>query len=872
MIVSSSNLASQPATHIDPRKLIGIGLLLLSANLLTLLQGWGDVVGLLAMGVLLPGLLASAWLLHRALPPRLEFVAYSLGLGFLIYILVLLGIVSLPGPIHRWQIQGAFSALCVLLAIGWWHANRQPVALFVTMPPAPPLNRWALAGLVSVLLVAGLLRLPNLGYSDYHGDEARALLRAAEAIQGYASALLIHKKGPAEILFPLGIYAVQGTITEAEARIPFTLAGMVGIFAIYLLGWRMFGAVAGTAAAMLLAVDGYFIGFARIVQYQSIVFCMSTVVLLALYKQARADRPLPAYLLVAGLCFVGGIYSHYEALWVLIPGLYLLALYVQRTRDFKGLLRALILPTLITLGLLLIFFVPFLLDARWNQTASDIFGNRIGNRFPYNNLRDFFERTAVYDSVYYIIFMMVMALVAKAIVLHQAWSQWVAWGITALTAAGLALTFFVRPDWLIIAGTDQTWLFFALSIAVLILAPRIRPEDRTIWLWFGIPMVLSIFFVAKPNSHVYGFFMGWALIVGSALEVGWQALRKRVGISTARWIALPVAGIFLFIFANYAFHLFTYTRVEILRTWTTNRPWGYWAPFESPTRGALFGFPNKNGWKVIGALYADGTLNAPFDSNETSRVGEWYSHGPYFCPPDAQYYMVPTVERPVQIEEVQEQVDELMANGFLPWGVVTVQGDERLRIFSKQPQEQSQDRVEGQTQHVRIFEASDYQHHFDANLSSPFFLKNGPATIAQPQSAVNYRLNEHLWLKGYSLPQQQVAPGEQMKLQLFWETDQALDSEDKTFIQLIDLNTLQKAAQRDGEPGCSVYSMDEWRAGELNLDPYTLTIAPDAAPGIYTLLVGAYDAESHERYHVFAPDGADLGDAIPLTTIEVVAR
>jgi hypothetical protein len=94
---------------------------------------------------------------------------------------------------------------------------------------------------------------------------------------------------------------------------------------------------------------------------------------------------------------------------------------------------------------------------------------------------------------------------------------------------------------------------------------------------------------------------------------------------------------------------------------------------------------------------------------------------------------------------------------------------------------------------------------------------------------------------------------------------------DKTFIQLIDLNTLHKAAQRDAEPGCSVYFMDEWRRGELALDAYTLTIAPDTPPGQYTLLVGMYDAETHDRYPVFAADGSHLGDAISLATVEVVA-
>ncbi len=849
-------MTSLTASFVDQRTLIRIGLLLVAGNLLTLFTGWSDVAGVLILGVFLPGILAAAWLLHRAFPPRAEFIAYSLGLGLLLYVLTLLGVVVLPGQLQGWQVLLAFNLLSGLLAIGWWRAQRLPA---ITLTDTP-LDRWALVGLVSVLVVAALLRLPNLGYSDFQGDEARAMLRAAEVIQGYPSALVIHKKGPAEILLPTGIYAVQGMITEAQARFPFTLAGMVGILAIYLLGWRMFGAVAGWIAAMLLAVDGYFIGFARIVQYQSVVFCMSVLVVLAIYRQARSDRPMPAYLLLAGLCFVGSLYAHYEALWVLIPGLYLLYVYVQRTENWRGLLRALSMPVVVTLGLLLLFYVPFLLDARWDQTARDVFGNRIGNDFPYNNLRDFFERTTIYDSAYQAIFMIIAALLAQAIVLRQAWPRLVVWGVVALTAGGLAFTFFTRPDWLRIGGMDHTWIFFALAIGVVVASPRIRAEDRAVWLWFGVPMVLSIFFVSKPNSHVYGFFMGWALVIGSASETIWQGLQTQIGLPRARLVALPAALILLTIFANYAFLFFTYTGVEVLRTWTQHRPWGYWTPYTLPTRGSLFGLPYKNGWKVVGALYADGTLDAPFTSNETSRVGDWYSRGLHFCPPDAQYYMLPTTLQPDEALEDPARLQELEANGFRQWGVVTVKGDPRLRIFTREPGDEP----------VRVFEESDYARHFDIMLTSPFFLKTGPALLSQPATPVAYRLGEHMWLKGYTLPRTQVEAGEQLQLQLFWEMAQAQDIEDKVFIQLIDLNTLVKVAQRDSEPGCSVYSMDEWRANELNLDPYTLTIAPDAPLGSYTLLVGAYNAESQERFPVFNADGSPIGDAIPLTTIEVV--
>jgi 4-amino-4-deoxy-L-arabinose transferase-like glycosyltransferase len=873
------------AVRLSTRNVWGGGLLLwLLANGLILWPhapgpSWAVVSGLLLLGVLLPGGLLAATLLARAQPTPFEFILYAGGLGFVAYAAVILLATVIPGPLWGGQLVVGLNLLVGLAALGYgwvWHgparrASTPPTvsvaaerkAQLEARPADATGTRAAWFGLATVLLVAALLRLPNLGYSDFQGDEARALLRASEAIQGYPSALLIHKKGPLEILVPTGLYAVQGHITEAQARLPFTLAGLFGIAAVYLLGWRMFGATAGWVAAMLLAVDGYLVGFARIVQYQSFVFLFSALVVLALYRQATAARPRPAHLFAAGFFFVGGFYAHYEALWVVIPGLFLLGYYGRQ--DWRGLARAAWQPAVLTLALLAIYFIPFLLDARWDQTARDLFGNRIGSDFPYNNLVDFFARSTLYSSTYQILFMVVGALAAQALLLLHIWPRRWAWVAITLTVVGMGLTIGWRVDWLRLAGTDHTWLFFAAIVATMTLPRRIPLGARTAWLWFGVPMVLSLFFVNKPNSHVYGFFTGWALVNGFVWEAAWRRIRQaataRGRLPLARTLAAATALLVTLLFAGYSFLFFTYTQVEVLRTWTEHRPRAYWTPYALPTSGSLFGFPYQNGWKVVGALYADGTLDAPFTSNESHRVGEWYSRGAYFCPPDAEYYMLPTTLQPDEALEDPARLAELAHNGFAEWGVVTVGGDPRLRIFSNQPVAAP----------LRRFEARDYAARFDTELSSPWFVKLGPALVTTPTVAVDYRLNEQVHLKGYTLAPTPVQPGSRVTLELYWEMAEALDLEDKVFVQIIEPTSLRKIAQRDSEPGCTKYSMDEWRAGELNYDPYHLTIAEDAAPGVYTVLVGMYDAADQDRYAVFDAQGAPLGDAIVLTSLEVIA-
>lgn len=56
----------------------------------------------------------------------------------------------------------------------------------------------------------------------------------------------------------------------------------------------------------------------------------------------------------------------------------------------------------------------------------------------------------------------------------------------------------------------------------------------------------------------------------------------------ARLVALPISIILFAIFANYAYRVFTYTDIEVFRTWMTNRPTGYWTPFDIHTRRPLW--------------------------------------------------------------------------------------------------------------------------------------------------------------------------------------------------------------------------------------------------------------------------------------------
>ena len=178
--------------------------------------------------------------------------------------------------------------------------------------------------LVMILLVAGFFRFASLGYSEFQGDEVKAMMPAARVLAGDPDALVLgRKKGPAEILLPMLPWRLTETTDEASARLPFALAGLATLATLFLLGRKLGGNPAGFAAAGVAALNGLLIAFSRIVQYQAIVLWMSALAVLCAWEWY--ERGQTRWVLLAGVFTGIGLLAHYDALAV-VPVLAYIAL------------------------------------------------------------------------------------------------------------------------------------------------------------------------------------------------------------------------------------------------------------------------------------------------------------------------------------------------------------------------------------------------------------------------------------------------------------------------------------------------------------------------------------------------------------------
>ena len=152
---------------------------LAAAVLLTPAPLWLAYMAILALGWGLPGLLlAWLWELPGVDLPAFLLVAFGLGLGWLIAGALLIH--HFPGPIAGWANPAVYGAgAVVLLTIA---ARRSP-----RLPALGDAQMWRW-GLILLALTA-LLRLPGLGYHEFHADEAVLLRQAGRAVSGQDDAV-----------------------------------------------------------------------------------------------------------------------------------------------------------------------------------------------------------------------------------------------------------------------------------------------------------------------------------------------------------------------------------------------------------------------------------------------------------------------------------------------------------------------------------------------------------------------------------------------------------------------------------------------------------------------------------------------------------
>lgn len=691
---------------------LAISDLILLTPLPNRVQSWAAVT----LAILLPGLLLAHLLVGRRAGAWLgERIVFGVGAGFGLLITLMLALSYWPGGMSFAQAIVSLNVLTLAVLAGNLYLLRKTY-LVIRLPKAG----WDVVAVAALLLGAAFLRFTNLGYSELHGDEALVALRANAVIQGWERTLFVHNKGPGELLIGATMWLLTGELTEFAARLPFALASWTGVLATYLLGRRWFGPVAGWWAGAMVAVDGYLVAFGRMLQYQSLVFLLVVLTLLAIERTRQRGVRMPRALLLASLFFATGLLTRYEALLVGVPATVLLITLWQReggdwaaTRRIVGWLAW---PLLLGGAICAAFYVPLVLDPEFSRDTFDsIFGLRLAWQAAPEVFPTVVERATFYSSSYY--FWTLVALTVAGLVrgVNRYTRLWARVLLTMLLVGGMAA---LMTDAATFLG-ENGWLARGIFVAIFMpfwFGGKTPAPEKAAWIWFSLPLMVAMFFMAEPGTYVYLLFIPWALVTGMVMGVWWTGLLRWWGLPRVQRFLLPVMILLPLVFGKYVYHLFVQNDSEVLRTWEENRPTGYLTSMETPAMASSVGFPLHNGWQSVASLYAQGTLRGPFDTNERDyTVPDWYLRGEAYCSrDDANYYLL--VPYPLSVDRpLVAQRRRALADSFYLWGVLTANGHPHMEIYARR------DRLAAERDDApRTIRAEEFVDFYNANLLDPF--------------------------------------------------------------------------------------------------------------------------------------------------------
>jgi 4-amino-4-deoxy-L-arabinose transferase-like glycosyltransferase len=577
-----------------------VALVWVVANMLTLAPSglYGRLVGAVILFCVLPGALIVSRALalasaDRKAPPWPEVLLLGSAVSYLVTTTIVLLLGYVPQPIT----YAALLGVCDVIILVVLYLNyRSRLQLWSRSPVSLDRSNAGTVALVLVVLLAAFVRLGNLGYGEYVGDEIDVVYRARQAILGNQEELFLQRKGPVQIMVTAAFALGTNSFDELPLRLPFALASVLSVATLYLLGASAWNRRVGLLAAAALAIDGVVVGFSRVVQYGGVVLLTLVVIVYCLHRMSTSEEAglRRRYLSLALILLASALLAHYEAAMVAVPMAMLL--FRERKRVFaRENLKELTVAVVIVLALLVVFYVPFVLHPHFSETTDAYANVQMGfGEGPFNNVGRFVGTNIFYNSVYYMVLAALLWGLGTFAVLSRALpARWRAgaYVAVALVVAGTILSL-IAPGSLASEGRSWALVCFvpALALAVWFASPK--RIEQAMFAWFFTVFIVSTFLVKTQHLHFYTMAPSAALV--AALGLDWVITKGRLPqLNAVRWVAWA-AGVGVYaVLAGYLYLVFVQTSPQYAVDFPDHRSSLYWTPQTEFPPGGFFGFPDR---------------------------------------------------------------------------------------------------------------------------------------------------------------------------------------------------------------------------------------------------------------------------------------
>jgi hypothetical protein len=325
--------------------------------------------------------------------------------------------------------------------------------------------------IIFIIAVSVPLRFVNLGYSELQDDEKKAFYAySVEKEQSPIDFFLKQRKGPMQFLISEIPFSITGDFrNELSQRLPFTIINTLSVIILYKLLLKLTNgdSFASLFGALLYATNGFFVGFSRIAQYQSLNLFFSFLSLYFFADLATNKDKLFRSSLIGTLMFCFSVLSHWDAVFYLVPTVYFLIQFLRR-KDIEVDNKKKLFLYNFYLGcvVLLPFMLPYFLTQLQIQSNLNYLQKRVGySVYNFNAHRYIFE---LYNP--YITLPLLLALISTSI-------------------------FFIKKNYIYL-------------------------------LWFIVNLLLIRFFMAKPGTHIYNYVIPAVFLISINCAAAFSKLSK----------------------------------------------------------------------------------------------------------------------------------------------------------------------------------------------------------------------------------------------------------------------------------------------------------------------------------------------------------
>ncbi|MFZ5424987.1 MAG: ArnT family glycosyltransferase [Patescibacteria group bacterium] len=442
------------------------------------------------------------------------------------------------------------------------------------------LRKWNIFAYISLAVVATWLRLMNLGYSDYQGDEIKALF-LIDPNESVSEFLLSQRKGPIQFLITFLLKFLDPEyMNRFLIRLPFAFAGIFAVYFFYKFLQLHFNKKVSFYATFFFATNGFLIAFARIVQYQSFVILFMVLALYTFSLAAKKENWSKKGIYLGFIFWALSILSHYDGVFIFPFVVYILVewgkKYVFDVDEKFEHLKHLFLSLFISGVLMALFYIPFIF-AITDATASYWQGRIVGTG----------------------------GKIASSIVLFRVYQPIYVFHIyTLLSVFGLGVLI-----------KDYLNLKEYKSIALIT--------------WALLPFLFLEVFVSIPGTHIYTYLIPLMVLMG----IGVKGIERFMYYVSGRLapIAKPIvryiniAGILV---------IFTFIFLQVNAIFVDHTAEYPWEPekfllweFHQPSPAfhlSMFGFPYYRHWDEIGQYVTSTENNGYYSTNERSSISRYH--------------------------------------------------------------------------------------------------------------------------------------------------------------------------------------------------------------------------------------------------------